>query len=249
MKIAHQFLFGSLLTLFFFSGIQVLAQTTNQVNLLWEANTYTPAFYRGHSAVTPGSKVTVVADAFLYDGRGNRLDDASLNFDWRKDNRPISSASGLGGKSLVFTAGAEGLAHKIEVTATGPSGQNASHDLLIPVRDPKILIYEDHPLTGPSYHQAILNNYNLVQPEITLIAEPYFFSQAEVKNRRLQYTWFLNKQATTFDQAKPNRLTLVVPENQAGENELQLNLSNLDNILQAAKTKLAITFNQSNFNF
>src|SRR3990167_4013379 len=104
MKLVNQFLLSGLLTLALLAGNQALAQNTNQVNLLWEANTYTPPFYRGHSAVTPGSEVTVVADAYLYDGRGNKLDDASLNFDWRKDNRAISSASGLGGKTLVFTA-------------------------------------------------------------------------------------------------------------------------------------------------
>lgn len=234
-------------TLLFAGSLQ--AQTTSQLNLLWEANTYTPPFYRGHSAVTPGSEVTVVTDAYLYDGRGNRLSEASLNFDWRKDNRPISSASGLGGKTLVFSAGTDGLAHKIEVTVTGPSNQSISQELLIPVRKPKILLYEDQPLTGIAYNQVIRETLNLIQPEITLLAEPYFFSQSQVRSRRLRYNWFLNKQATTFDQARPNRLTLVAPENQAGENDLQLDISDPDNVLQTASAKLKITFNQTDFNF
>lgn len=225
------------------------AQSTNQVDLLWEASTHTPPFYRGHSAVSPESEVKVVADAYLYDSRGAKISDAKLDFQWEKDGRAISSFSGLGGRLLVFTADVAGLAHEIRVTVSAASGESITREIIIPVNDPEILLYEDKPLTGIAYHQAIADQFALNQPEITLVAEPYFFSREQIKTKRLQFAWSLNDKPVVFDQARPNRLTLLAPANNAGENRLGLNISNLDQVLQEASRRWTVKFNQANFNF
>ncbi len=226
-----------------------LAQSTNQVDLLWEADTYRPPFYRGHSQASPESEVKVVADAHFYNSRGVAIADSQLDFQWEKDARRISSFSGPGGRELVFTADVAGLAHEIKVTITSPDGTSLTRKILIPVDEPQIRLYEDNPLIGTIYGRAIAEPLVLNQSEITLIAEPYFFSADQIKAKRLQFAWFLNNKATTLDQARPNRIILLTPENNAGENKLQLNISSLDKILQEASASLTIKFNQANFNF
>ena len=61
-------------------GATAGAQTANHIDLFWEADTYTPPFYRGHSQVSAESEVEVVADAYIYDRTGKKLPDNQLNF-------------------------------------------------------------------------------------------------------------------------------------------------------------------------
>ncbi|MEA1929546.1 MAG: hypothetical protein U9M92_01495 [Patescibacteria group bacterium] len=246
--------FNIILTLVLALGVTLscglaTAQTTNRVDLLWEAETYTPPLYRGHSAASTKSKVIIVADTEFYNSQGNQISHNDLLFKWEKDGRRISSVSGAGERQMTFTTGAEGLAHQIKVTVTSPNGELLSKETSIPVIEPRLMIYEDKPSTGLARHRARTGIINLTRPEITLSAEPFFFSHPDVLGHRVQFSWSLNGEPIILDQNKPWQVTLIAPEGRSGSNELRLAAKALDKLLQETTAKLSIQFNQPNFDF
>lgn len=221
----------------------VLAQTTNlpaqagTVDLLWSADTYTPPFYRGRALPTAHSQVTVVA-------MPNFGAVENLNFTWTKDGRNIGSASGRGKNVLVYTSDAAGVANDIRVSVDDTDAQ-----LVLPVVAPRLVIYESDALQGINYEQSVDANYNLVAPEATFLAEPYYFSRASVEDNRVEFDWRLNGKKVITDLSDQRLATFAAPEEGSGENTITIGAKNLANTLQLASAKFLIKFNQQDFSF
>src|SRR3989344_4032347 len=104
-----------IITLLGFMGValKVAAQSptlsTPSVDLVWEANTYTPAGYEGRALPTTSTEVTVVALAHQSNGQIV----TNYDFRWEKDDKQIISASGVGSNILRFRAGTPGVGHQI----------------------------------------------------------------------------------------------------------------------------------------
>jgi len=101
------FLVGVAFLLMFFMSHSVSAQVVT-ADLLWSADTYTPVFYGGRALATPESLIYVT----LFP-----LPSASLTYEWRVDDRLQSRYSGIGARSMWFTAHATSdYIHKVEVS-------------------------------------------------------------------------------------------------------------------------------------
>ncbi|MBI2099782.1 MAG: hypothetical protein HYT48_00370 [Candidatus Vogelbacteria bacterium] len=231
-----------------------LAQTpTGTVDLLWQANTYTPPWYRGHSLPTAGSVVKVVALPHIKVGGGlpAQAGEASardLIFRWQKDGRDVPSVSGAGQDTLSYIVDSGG--NTIAVAVLNRTGTLlAARRLTLLASEPKVVLYEEDPLAGTAYWQAVATTTLLAEPELTVRAEPYFFTRAAVEAGRLNYEWKLNGKKIITDAANTQLLTFAAPAEGGGENTIELAVSNLANALQSAKTKLLLKFNQQNFSF
>jgi len=220
------------------------------IDLLWEADTYTPMFYGGHSQITPGSMVKIVALPVI--NTGSSINEVKINdfqFDWTKDNNKIGSYSGRGKNLLIYQADTSG-ANVIKVTISTPQGiPVAASQIVLPVGQPKLVFYKEDPLAGTTYNHALSGTFNLTSPEVTLRAEPYFFSTASVFKKTLSYNWKINDQKIVSNPDDQQLVTLVAPEEGGGENTLSINVDSPSAIFQTAKNKLTVTFNQSNTGF
>jgi hypothetical protein len=227
------------------------AQSANSVYLLWESDSYTPAFYAGHSQPSIGSTVKVTALANINNAAGQKMRTEDLNFSWIKDHRDIGSASGIGKNSLSFTVGAEDKAVEVKVRVkTKDEELAAEKTLVIPIKEPRLVLYEEEPLTGTSYHHAIGASYNLTQPEVTVRVEPYYFSREAFTRNTINFAWLLNGKSIVSNPSDPHQITFVTPEEAGtGENLVELTAENSTNVLQAAKTSLLIKFGLKNSSF
>jgi len=234
------------------AGATVASAQTPGVSLdiLWEADTYTPPFYGGHSQITPGSMVKVVALPVVSTGASiNQVKVSDFQFDWVKDNLKIGSYSGRGKNLLVYRADTSG-ANIIKVTISTPAGiAVTTNQIILPVSQPKLVFYKEDPLAGTTYNQSLSGTFNLTSPEVTLRVEPYFFSAASVLRKSLNYNWQINNQKIISNPDNQQLVTFAAPEAGSGNNTVAIKVDNPDAIFQTAKNSLAITFDKSNVGF
>ena len=226
------------------------AAPKNSVILLWQADTYTPFFYRGKPLPSPGSRVTVIAEPNIYQTETHKIPISDLMFTWTKDGKTVNSASGQGKSELSFTAGNAGDQSRIEVEiANKDRRQQASATVSIPIQPTKILLYEYDPLLGHRFEKAIGSGFNLSLPEITFNAEPYYFSQTDIRAGKLVYDWRRNGEKVISNSDQPQQITLIAPKQGQGENQIELTVQNPQISQQNSKTSLLIKFGATNFNF
>lgn len=226
-------------------GLTAMAQTTPTVDLLWSANTYTPPFYSGHTVATANSQIRVIA---LVNWPGKKSGD--LNFSWQKAGQALSKSSGPGKDVLTFNSGNVGEKNQIALIVSDGSGTRIQQTVNIAVTNPAISFYQNDPLLGVNYGRAIGDTLTLTQPEINLLAEPYFFTLSDVQNKKLTYDWQLDGKKVVPDASDNRFITFAAPSGTKGENTITLALKNLSNVFQDASDQFGIQFGLGqDFNF
>ncbi len=166
-----------------FSNV-VSAQTADDIDLLWEAETYTPPFYTGRPLITVGASVRVVAIVDV-------VNPQSLNYRWRFNNYGIAEQSGVGKDTFVFTSSPRNNTVTLElVDENGAVISNKS--ISLQVSDPEIYIYKNNPALGTLFGQSWGDEINTTDTEITLEAYPFFFA-SERDSYFVDYEWKINR--------------------------------------------------------
>jgi hypothetical protein len=213
------------------------------VGLLWEADTYTPPFYQGKALHSYNGSFKVIALPELYSSNGTKLDSKDLIYTWKKNGEVQGSASGYGKNTYVGSQTSylrEGEDISVEVSSPRESIVASNSILVIPTT-PEILFYENSPLYGIVYEKALSNSFKLTNEEISIIAEPVFFSVKGRGDSALTYAWTLNN-ATLPDFANKSEITLRRANNEAGRANVQVISQHLKKVLQGGKNSLSISY-------
>jgi len=209
------------------------------ITMLWEANTYTPPFYRGKALMTPQASVRAIA---IPDNTGTRnaLDAGNLVYTWKKDGTAVPTASGYGKNSFSFPGPKPYGESKVSVQVSSVNDTiKTDMNVVLPLSNPFILFYENHPLLGTWYNRALGDNLTLAQKEFSLSAEPYFFSNETGEAPTLAYNWTLNGK----DIVNPGRaITLRNETGGKGDSLLTLTMRGLKQTFQTANQDLGIHF-------
>ncbi len=233
---------------FLTSSLTAYAQTAPIVDLIWEADSYLPAFYPGHSRPAPGSTVRLAALAHFTDpATGRSLGPESLTYTWSKNGQTMAGVSGLGKDSIIFSATEQAI---FRVAVSYPaSGVSAASQVSISPQPALIKLYYEEPLLGTAYHQPVATTFEMPEGEINLRAEPFYFSKNAYLNKKIQFQWTINGENIVSDAADPGLITIAKPETGVGENAFTVTAKNLANVLQTATNKFTIKFNSSNISF
>lgn len=219
------------------------AQTPSSVDLFFEARTYTPTFYRGHSQVSSESEVRVVA---LADFPG--MNPNNLTYTWKKDNFNLPGSSGIGKNTLTYQAATVG-GNTITVKVSNGNGAEITKSLTIPVITPKAVIYPLSPLSGANYGAALGSSLALTEKEVMLLAEPYFVSLGDFTRGNVSFDWQVNNKPARGSSEGGRVITFAAPAGETGEVTVSLLTKNSNKILQKVVNKFNITYGRSNFNF
>lgn len=215
------------------------------VTLLWEANTYTPPFYKGRALYTPGADVRIVAVPDIRDPNGSLVPTSQLTYKWSVDEEPFADRSGLG-RNTFYLAGAQLQPDQIvTVDVLRENGLKAAHaELVIPKNSPVIRFYKSDPLRGILYKNAMLGSVKLTNTETTIQAEPYFISGSTRESTYVLYTWTLNNEGIEPQSADKSAVTLRQTTGQSGHGVLSLEVQNADlrRLLQHATEELKVFF-------
>ncbi|MDD5050584.1 MAG: hypothetical protein PHV93_02470 [Candidatus Pacebacteria bacterium] len=207
------------------------------VDLAWEALSYTPPFYKGKSLFPPQGIVKVVALPDLTDGSGNLIAPEKLVYKWTKDREILGDDSGYGKNMYVFSGDIFARPVTIEVEVSALSGnQTAANTIVITPTAPKATLYENNPLFGIEYEKPIPQNFSLQNPEIKIEAVPYFFNEKEA----LTFSWNMNGNPITSGQSPSGRSVVLRHNGEAGISLLTLAVKNINTLLQSADTGSSI---------
>lgn len=210
------------------------------VDLVWESESYTPPFYKGKALYAPQGEVVITALPNIVEF-GSRVSSANLIFKWKKNGQVLGSLSGVGKNKLTLTGSLveSSMSISVEVTSS-KSVVKASQKIIIRPATPKVVLYEDSPLYGIRFNNAIVNEFTMKEKELTLIATPYFFNAADKDAFALSHTWRLNNKKIE-EGGNKNIITFRRPE-EAGVSQVSLGVESQNKVLQSARSTITLKF-------
>lgn len=218
------------------------------VNLVWEAQTSVPPFYRSKPLYSGGALVTVAAFPQVLSGK-TYIAAKSLSFQWTLNNNLIPEQSGLGRSTFTFQGDQLKNAEVVEVDVLLGNKIAARGRVTIAPTLPQTFLYQRDPLRGEILEQALPANITLVGKELTVTAEPYYFSGVSTlgQSGNLQYTWNINGSPATGPDSARGVLTLRRAGDGAGSATLGVSVQNISSsqLVQAAQATLQVLFGQS----
>lgn len=210
------------------------------VDIIWEANSYVPPFYKGR-ALHPiqGSLKLVAMPEFFKNG--TRISPQNLIYQWSNGINAYQDQSGYGKNVVVVNGSLFGRTEKIEVLVTDPINNLVAQGFVdIDPVDPQIVFYQIDPYYGHIFDKAVFGSFNLKSDEVQVLAAPYYFSKE--KPGLLQYNWMLN--GTSVDDLLGSRTAIFKkPEDKTGgSSNIVLRMENSNRILQSTESSLMINF-------
>ena len=220
------------------NGATLQAKTTIQpmrVDMLIEADTLTPVFYKGRAIPSSGSLVRVTAIPFT----GENKPPTSYSYVWKVGDTIQAGGSQYGKNFTTFTSRFEKSVF-VSVDVLDNSGNIlTSESIYVPIADPELYFYEINPLRGVS-EQAMNSDFIFVGDEVQIRAEPYFISTA-LLSQNPHRQWKLNSKVVDNPSADPQEITLR-KEGSSGSFSLEFHIRNLQQLLQGVKKSITLTF-------
>jgi len=141
-----------------------------RMDLVVEAETYTPHFYRGRAEPVAGAIMRLVA---LPEDTT-----AVVKYRWQVGGKTISEDS----QTIRVTAPSGVNEVVVDVSALDKNGNVAGRTTnYVPLSTPSLSFYEVNPLRGVSAI-AITSNLTLIGDEVTVHSEPYFINSLSLTN-------------------------------------------------------------------
>lgn len=238
-------------TLNTFEGFRVykkIAINPLEIDIVWETDSYTPPFYKGKALTPPKTNMKFVVMPNFITPSGSVIPAEKLIYTWREGTTILKRNSGYG-KNILRTESPEFFWEKdisVEVSSFD-SSLRAYKKINLGVILPEIVLYEDRPIRGTWYEEAVNDEFNISNKELTIKAEPYFFAEVDKKNGNLIYDWSLNGTAVTGDSG--GKITFR-QEGGEGDAQIGINIKNIAKKFQKAVGAFVLNFrNAGLFNF
>lgn len=212
-----------------------------QLDIVWEAKTYTPPFYKGKALYAPQEQVTIAAfPNFKADGSVG-VDPSHISYNWQNNLDGVPQYSGYGSNYMLFAGPIVQDDQYIYVTATADSGATAEANIDMLPTLPNVLVYEDSPLYGVLFNKALPQTFNLQNSQTTLAAYPYYFGFNSQTDPNAEYQWTINNQNISAPQ---NQATMVFTNSngQSGASDIGIDVKSASNFLEEATQSLNINF-------
>jgi len=222
-------------------SIQEKTITVNpaDITLLWQANTYTPPFYKGKALNSYQSVLTYVAVPQLYKN-GQLVNPKNLVYTWSKNGTVLGDASGLGQQTFTLAGDVILRPSIITVEVSDTAGTlSTKRSIEVSAGSPLALFYEDSPTLGILFNKSLSNMKSLKLPEINLTAIPFFFSASIKQSSALSFIWQMN--GSKMNITDPNAV-FRLPQDTSGQASVSVQVRNQTKFLQGADNSLLIAF-------
>lgn len=212
----------------------------SSVDILWEADTYSPPFFKGKRQFSHQSIVKLVAIPHIL-VNGSEVSASKLLYKWSKDDEILGDRNGYGRNILKIATSLISRNMVIGVEVEDPeTGFSAYNQVNLSPTEPFVLFYRKDPLYGIEYQKAIESSLKLTGQEIELVAIPYFFNTEE-NNTRIKYTWNINGEDIEDGENKASRIFRKVGD-VFGTSNVSIKVENLDKILQYSQKNINVDF-------
>lgn len=225
--------------------IKTVTVRPTATDLLWQADTYTPPFYKGKALHSSQDPIMVHAEPFIVNTSGTRLDPNKLVYKWKLNGNVNATASGTGKKTFKVVPSILPKPAEISVEITSTDNVYRSEaSIVVPTSNPEIVLYENHPLYGIRTARALNGkDFALTSSEANIVAEPFFFSRNQKDFDLLTYSWSLNNSSVNQE---GNEIVVRKPTGEgSGKSQISLTIKNLERILQTANATMYAVYNNS----
>ncbi len=214
------------------------------VDVLWQANTYTPPFYKGKALYTPEANVIFVAMPNII-MNSQRVDPSNIVYTWKQNYDVQGSLSGFGKNTFNFDGPIFVRPTTIEVSAYAAKDPSlkGSGQVVVTPENPMVLLYEENPILGSLFNKSFSGTYLLNDNEVKLAAYPFYFSTTN-KNSFVNYTWILNSNKLNNVPANQNNVVLKRTDSDAGSTLVSVHIGNSSKILQEAFADIRIRYDK-----
>lgn len=203
------------------------------LDLMYEANTYIPPFYKGRSLFSHQSIVTVAAIPD-FTTNGAKVSKENIIYTWEKDNEVIQSISGQGKDSAQFLGKLISRPFTVTVTAESVNSNiKARKKITINPIEPTVVLYENNPVQGSIFEKALSGTFNFDREEVGITAIPYFFSAQNRSDSSLKFSWFENGAKIGDDLFGSDLIYTNIGRAKSGISNLQISVDHVQNILQS----------------
>lgn len=232
-------------------GIVISRQITirpTSVDVIWEAETYTPPFFKGKALFSHESMITFTAIPNLTGQNGSTPSPQNLIYTWKRNGSALPDFSGYGRNTYKYKSGIISRPVQIEVIVTSPNSDALGRGFATvnPI-DPLVIFYEKNPLYGIMFNKSLSGNISLDnKEEIEIVALPLFFSGKNLSNDII-YDWKINR--SIIDGKTLERSKIFRPiENSSGSSNISVSAQNTNGILQTAENSFNLRFTTNDSN-
>lgn len=212
------------------------------VDIIWQADSFVPPFYKGKALYSYQSRITVVALPEFTNSTGVKINPENLIYKWSKDGTVLGGISGYGKNKFSFTKLLISSPPEIEVeVSSADKSIRASGRITIEPIEAKTVLYENNPLYGIIYEKAVIGDFKMNGSEITLAVTPYFFGLEELNGGKVKYNWNMNGQNIT-DKQDLRGVTFRNTDGGSGSTRVSVYLQNEIKELQSAGTDALLNF-------
>jgi len=206
-----------------------------RIDILIEADTRVPSFYKGRAIPATGGSVQITALPFT----GEAKNPESYSYTWRVGNAVQGGGSRFGRNSISFTADFQKQI-LVSVDVIDADGKMiTSESIYVPLAEPELYFYEINPLRGMS-ETAMGDGFIFVGEEMKVRAEPYFIDNALFSENPHQ-EWKLNRKKVTNPNSNQQEIVLR-RSGDSGSFTLEYHIRNLKQLLQGVKDSITIRF-------
>lgn len=218
------------------------------VDILWQANTYTPPFYKGKALYTAESNITFLAiPNIIIDGV--KLDNKEVVYKWKLDRKVQNEVSGYG-KNLMSWTGPILLKEpfvQAEVYSSKNSSAKGINGTVVNRVDPKALFYENNARYGILFNKAIKGEFLMKSNEIKFSVFPYFFSSKNISDS-VAYTWNLNDYKLNIPQDQ-NSAIFKRKDNNSGSSVVSIDIKNPNKVFQRTSSAFSVLYDSKKTDF
>lgn len=221
-----------------------LVVNPSEVNILWQAtDVYVPPFYKGKALPTPEASIKITAIPNIWKNGGGTYKTNDLSYKWRRDSEVLGSLSGRGVSSLFLKNDYLKKSERIGVEVRNTSDfKVGKEEVVIQIVEPSVLFYEKNPLLGILYGKALSGSIALSNEELSIAAEPYFFSPKDKANSKIKYNWSLNNKPIKSDSLSPGVLVVRQQPGTSGFADVSLLVTNPSKIMLSARNNIMLNF-------
>jgi hypothetical protein len=204
------------------------------VALVVEPVSTTHPFYDGASLVPSEGAVRLIAIPDFRTSAGKQVDPSTLEYTWTLGDQTLDSSSGIGQSVLNATAPQRYRDATVSVMVQNSDGSliAQSQTTISPV-DQLSRVYEDDPLLGPLFDNALPNAFTMSGTEDTFLGVPYYFSNPP------GVSWIMNG---TLNGTDPD-ITVRATGNGSGTAVLNFGATNA-NATESANSTVSVSFGQ-----
>lgn len=216
---------------------KIMQVSPTAVDILWEADTYVPPFYKGKKLPTRQASVTLTAIPQFKNPTVDSIRTAV--YYWNRDFNPVPTSSGYAKQSFTFENSAIKPTENLGVTVrnrTETEIATKEEDLIF--KDPVIIFYEKEG-SRIFERRGSRAGFQVESNRFNLIAVPYFFAFDNPLD--ITFDWLADGQSLTVNNNNPSEILFELPES-GRQTTVSLSIESIPKLLQTASRNLQLMY-------